>query len=236
VMCEEGWFWLIPIDERRTSIGLVMDADAARSVGVPAQRMLAWGIARCPAMRQRTAEAVFPAGNNVIADFSYRCSPYAGPGYFLVGDAATFIDPIFSTGVCLGMMSAIQAAGGIGALLRGADPGRIRRDYIRFIEKSSEPFFGLVDAYYQSPFRDLFMAGQGPFQVHRAILSVLAGNVFPRPPFPLRWRLGLMHLLARLQRFVPLAPRRPRFSLLADPAETPETSEAVSLPRKMSAG
>ncbi|HYG65392.1 MAG TPA: hypothetical protein VEL74_22615, partial [Thermoanaerobaculia bacterium] len=225
-----------PIDERRTSIGLVMDADAARSVGVPAQRMLAWGIARCPAMRQRTAEAVFPAGNNVIADFSYRCSPYAGPGYFLVGDAATFIDPIFSTGVCLGMMSAIQAAGGIGALLRGADPGRIRRDYIRFIEKSSEPFFGLVDAYYQSPFRDLFMAGQGPFQVHRAILSVLAGNVFPRPPFPLRWRLGLMHLLARLQRFVPLAPRRPRFSLLADPAETPETSEAVSLPRKMSAG
>jgi flavin-dependent dehydrogenase len=47
-MCEEGWFWLIPINERITSVGLVLDADIARSIDVPANRMLAWGIARCP--------------------------------------------------------------------------------------------------------------------------------------------------------------------------------------------
>jgi hypothetical protein len=59
------------------------------------------------------------------------------------------------------------------------------------------------------------------------VLSVLAGNVFPRLPFPLRWRLRLMHLFAQLQRFVPLAPRRPRFSLLEAPLEN---GEPVSLP------
>lgn len=217
VMCEEGWFWLIPIDERRTSIGLVMDADAARRVELPANRMLAWGISRCPLLRERTAGAVFPEGNNVIADFSYRCYPYAGPGYFLAGDAATFVDPIFSTGVCLGMMSAVEAGKAIRELLAGADPGPVRRRYIRYVEESSRPFFGLVEDYYKPWFRELFLSGSGPLSVHRAVLSVLAGNVFPRPPFPLRWRMRLMDVLTRLQRHVPVAPRQPRFSLLAEP-------------------
>jgi flavin-dependent dehydrogenase len=216
VMCDEGWFWLIPIDERRTSIGLVMDADAARRVDLPANRMLAWGISRCPLLRERTAGAVFPEGNNVIADFSYRCSPYAGPGYFLVGDAATFVDPIFSTGVCLGMMSAVEAGRAIRELLAGADPEPVRRRYIRYVEESSRPFFGLVEDYYKPWFRDLFLSGHGPLSVHRAVLSVLAGNVFPRPPFPLRWRMGLMSFLTHLQRHVPVAPRQPRFSLFGE--------------------
>ena len=43
VMCEEGWFWLIPIDEHRMSIGLVMGTDITQQAGVPANKMLAWG-------------------------------------------------------------------------------------------------------------------------------------------------------------------------------------------------
>ena len=220
VMCEEGWFWLIPIDERRTSVGLVMDADAARRVGVPPDRMLAWAISRCPHVRERTQDAVFPETTHVAADFTYRCSPYAGPGYFLAGDAATFIDPIFSTGVCLGMMSGARAGEGIAAILRqGADPARVRRDYIRYVEEGSAPFFRLVEGYYDHAFRELFLEGQGPFQVHRAVLAVLAGNVFPRPSFALRWRLRYFHFLVRWHRRFPLTPRKEPFSLLAGPTE-----------------
>src|SRR5205085_7817820 len=92
VMCEEGWFWLIPLDARRTSVGLVLDESAARAVDVPANRMLSWGIARCPAVLGRMREAAGPETNLVAADFSYTCRPYAGPGYFLAGDAAAFLD------------------------------------------------------------------------------------------------------------------------------------------------
>jgi flavin-dependent dehydrogenase len=229
VMCEEGWFWLIPLDERRTSIGLVMNADAARRAGVPPSRMLFWGIGRCPVMRQRTAQAIFPAANHVIADFSYRCSPYAGPGYFLVGDAATFVDPIFSTGVCLGMMSAARAADGVRALLVGADPGQVRSDYIRYVEESSRPFFRLVESYYDHSFRELFLNGEGPLDVHRAVLSVVAGNVFPRPAFPLRWRLALMDLFVRLNRYVPLVPRQPRVSLFSEAPPPPGHPAAAAI-------
>lgn len=232
VMFDEGWFWVIPLDERRTSIGLVMDSSLARSLGIPADRMLAWGISRSPYLRRITAAAIFPEATHVAADFSYRCDPYAGPGYFLAGDAATFLDPIFSTGVCLGMMSGVRAAEGIAAILRrGETPERIRRDYIRYVDGSSSIFFRLVELYYQSSFRGLFLEGRGPLQVHRAVLSILAGNVFPRPVFALRWRMKLFELFVALNRWFPLAPRRERFSLLAEPgtaAERPDDSGALA--------
>jgi flavin-dependent dehydrogenase len=219
VMCEEGWFWIIPLDERRDSIGLVMDAGAARRVEVPPSQMLEWGIARSPLLRRRTAAAQRPPDNLVCADFSYRCEPFSGPGYFLVGDAATFLDPIFSTGVCLGMMSAVEAASGVVAMLRrGASPRVVRRRYNRFVEGSSTPFFRLVRDYYRHSFRELFLNGKGPLGVHKATLSVLAGSVFPRPVFRLRWRLWLFFLLVRLNRFLPLVPRREPFSLLGPEA------------------
>lgn len=217
VVCEEGWFWLIPLDETRTSIGLVMHEPVARAVGLSADQMLAWGISRCPELRQRTAGATCPAETHVLADFSYRCAPYAGPGYFLTGDAATFIDPIFSTGVCLGMMSGVEAGRAILAAVQGGkDPGALRRRYNRFIEGSSSTFFRLVEMYYDHSFRELFLNGEGPLQVHRAAMTILAGYVFPRLPFAVRWRFALLDLLTRINRFIPLVPRRERFSLLAE--------------------
>ena len=218
VMSEEAWFWLIPLDETRTSVGAVFHADQAKAVGLPPEQMLPWAIERCPAVKERMAAAVYPdgpSGYHVLADFSYRCSPYAGPGYFLVGDAAVFVDPIFSTGVCMGMMSGVEAGRGITALLRGtSSPEKVRRSYIRFVDGSSSAFFGLIDRYYRHSFRELFLNGTGPLRVHQATMSLLAGYVFPRPSFAIRWRVKLMDLFALVNRFVPLVPRRRRFSLL----------------------
>ena len=214
-ICEEGWFWLIPIDERRTSVGLVINADVSRQTGVPASQMLAWGIERCPAVHSRMAEAIGPETNQVMANFSYRCRPYAGQGYFLVGDAAAFVDPIFSTGVCLAMMSAQQVAGHVLQLLTGATtPSQARARYDRFKKNTTGVFFRLIRQYYDPSFRDLFLNATGPMQVHRAVLSVLAGQVFPKLPFALRWRLGLFNLFVILNRHLPLVPRHNRFSLL----------------------
>jgi flavin-dependent dehydrogenase len=215
-MADEGWFWLIPLDEHRTSIGLVLDANVARAIDVPANRLLAWGIERCPAIRERMVGATGPATNQVTADFSYTCRPYAGPGYFLVGDAAAFMDPIFSTGVTLAMMAAQEVAGRVIDLLSNrTTPARARGDYVRFVEGSTGIFFRLIREYYDHSFRELFLNGTGPLKVHRAVLSILAGQVFPRPAFALRWRLGLFYLFQRLNRHVPLVPRRNRFSLLS---------------------
>jgi 2-polyprenyl-6-methoxyphenol hydroxylase-like FAD-dependent oxidoreductase len=187
----------------------------AKRVGVPAERMLAWGIARSPFLQERTAGAVTLPVNGILADFSYRCEPFAGPGYFLAGDAATFVDPIFSTGVCLGMATGLAASRAVARLLRGeARPEEERRRYAELVQRTTAPFFRLVRLYYDQAFRELFFQGSGPFGVHRAVISILAAHVFPRPGFDLRWRMWLFERFVEIQRLVPLAPRRRIHSLL----------------------
>lgn len=216
VMCDEGWFWIIPINDTVTSIGMVIDERAAREVDIPAKEMLSWGIRNCPAVAERCRQASFPDTTHVTGDYSHSCPPYAGPGFFLIGDAATFIDPIFSTGVTLGMMSGSTAARALDEVLDGRiSPARARRRYRRYIRGSTRPYFRVVEAYYAQPFRDLFLHGQGPLEIHRAVIAVLAGHVFPRPAFSVRWRLALFHLFVALQGLgVPIVEHKPSFSLL----------------------
>ena len=215
VMADEGWFWLIPLDEKRTSVGLVLNPVVARNLDVPANRVLQWGIERSPAVKERMKNAAGPETNVVAADFSYRCRPYAGPGYFLVGDAAAFVDPIFSTGVCLAMLAGQKSAMHVARLLRHeVTPAKARRQYIRFVDGTTGIFFRLIRQYYDHSFRELFLEGQGPLKVHRAILSILAGNVFPKPAFALRWRLWFFEILMWLNRHFQLVPKQATFSLL----------------------
>jgi len=238
VMCDEGWFWIIPLDPVRTSIGLVMHHHLSKRIDCPPDQMLRWAIARCPLMMQRAGDAIFPDCNVVTADFSYRCAPYAGSGHFLVGDAATFMDPIFSTGVCLAMMGGVQAADAIEAIIKqGENPEPLRKRYIKFVQGSSSVFFRMVALYYNHHFRELFLNGQGPMQVHRAVIGVLAGNVFPKPDFALRWRMRLFELFIRMQRYVPLAPRRQSFSLLrTEPMPLREPSLVIEVKHAAEAG
>lgn len=219
VMCDEGWFWFIPLDETRVSVGLVLDAEVARSLDIPSARTLAWGVERCPLARQLLRGVVLPETNRVAADFSYTCRPYAGPGYFLLGDAATFLDPVFSTGVCLGMMSGESAACAAATiLLDGEAPRRARHSYVRELERTSGIFFRLVRAFYTHSFRELFLHGKGPLQVHRAVIGALTGDIIPRPSFSLRWRLRLFDWLIAINRRFSLVPRQDRYSLL-NPAD-----------------
>lgn len=239
VMMGDAWFWLIALDEERTSIGVVMAREAARRVQrdfrIGADELLAWAIPRTPFVARRTAAATYPETTHVAADFSYRCSPYAGPGWFLAGDAATFLDPIFSTGVCLGMVGGQRAAQHLLAIFEGADPEREREAWRRFVDGSTEPLFRLVHRYYQHPFRELMMSGEGPLQVHRALFSLLAGHVFPRPPRSLAWRQRLVELFTELQARFPLVPRRECHDLY--PPDAPSTAVGGSMaPRSVHAG
>ena len=242
VMMDEGWFWLIPITETRTSIGMVIDPDIARQVSreqnIPADRMLAWGISHCPEMRKRTKDAVFPATNNVAADFSYRCKPYAGEGYFLIGDSAAFLDPIFSTGVGIGMMDAIEVAKHVDEIIAGKiSPGRARKQYIAHHTRATEVFFKFIRQYYDHSFRELFLIGKGPMKMEKAIIGLLAGNIFPRMSWKMRWRLRLFDFFVWWNRKKQIVPRCKRFSIVksymaasarpADPTPAPAPDAAV---------
>jgi flavin-dependent dehydrogenase len=223
IMTREGWFWLIGLNERITSVGFVTRPDLVRKINVPADQLLRWAIARCPVVRQRMRNAQAIGESRAMSDFSYTCKPYAAPGCFLVGDAACFLDPIFSTGVTLAMMSANECAKLSVRMLRGNIAAGAARDaHWKFINGSTGIFWRLIRNFYRHSFRELFMNGTGPMLVHKAVISILAGQVFPRPIWALRWRLRLFEFYVWAQQYVPLVPRRRVFSLLDEsPADAP---------------
>ncbi len=228
VMSKEGWFWLIGLTDKKTSVGFVTWPHFAKTINVPPNRLLQWAIARCPVVRHRMRNATGPTGNEVLADFSYKCKPYAGPGYFLIGDAAAFLDPIFSTGVTLAMTSAVEASRKVIDVLAGKlAPAKAQRAHIKFIHNSTYIFWRLIRGSYKHSFRELFLNGSGPLQMHSAVISLLAGNVFPKPIWKLRWRMRAFELCVFLQKYIALVPRRKEFSLIAQGEQASETSQAA---------
>jgi flavin-dependent dehydrogenase len=227
VLCKEGWFWLIGLSDTKTSVGFVTRPQVAKTLKVPPNKLLRWAIDRCPVVSHRMRNAIGSDTNMMVADFSYRCKPYAGPGYFMVGDAACFMDPIFSTGVTLAMASGIEAAELVTAILKGTQKATAaRRQYIAFIHNATGIFFRLIRGSYKHSFRELFLNGSGPLQMHSAVISILAGNVFPKPVWALRWRMRVFELCVIVNQYVPLVTRRKEFSLLA--AETTPVGPAES--------
>lgn len=227
IMCDEGWFWIFALNPIKTSVGFVSHPWFTKELNVPPKQLLAWAVARCPIVRHRMRNAVGPADNVIVSDFSYRCRPYAGKdgAYFMVGDAACFLDPIFSAGVTLAMINAQQTAPNIAAMLRGqTTAAAAERKHIRFIQKSTKPFWRLNRAYYKHSFRELFMHGQGPLQMQPALISVLAGQVFPKPVWSLRWRHRVFDFCVFIQKYFALVPHRNPCKLLEqEPVPRPWT-------------
>ena len=127
----------------------------------------------------------------------------------LVGDAGAFLDPIFSTGVLLALQSGIEAAEVVAAGLRDGDlRARRFKGYERRLVRRYHHFRRFAVGFYNPAFRDLFFSPSSRFGLYEAVLSVLSGNW--RPSWKTRLRLHAFFLLVALQRFMPLAPRRPQ--------------------------
>jgi len=117
----DGWFWFIPLHDGTTSVGAVVDAQrfAGRAAGA-AQDLYRRLIAACAPVAGRVRDAQLVSPVRVIRDYSYCSQRFYGAGYLLAGDAACFIDPVFSTGVHLACLSGYLAAHAVGAIVRGA--------------------------------------------------------------------------------------------------------------------
>jgi flavin-dependent dehydrogenase len=125
---EWGWSWHIPLRDT-TSVGLVVPMDHLKRIKKDEGGLEEYFLRTCyesPYLSRLLEPARFTEGSvRIIRDYAYRPVKLAGPGFFLVGDAAAFIDPIFSIGVVLGMYSATLAAWSIDHTFR--DPSQEAR-------------------------------------------------------------------------------------------------------------
>src|SRR6478672_4547933 len=226
----DRWFWVIPLSATRTSVGVVLDGAVYKKSGLSAEEFLQQAIEEQPILMQqmRHAERVTPV--RTAADFSYRSTQLTGDRWMLAGDAAGFIDPVFSSGVFLAVLGGEQAADALHVVLdRPAKRRKLFANYERHINKAMEVYLRFVDAWYSKEFIEVFLHPQDLFQIPPAVNAVLGGNV--GDSFAIRWRMEIFYLLVRLQKYIPLCPRR---TLVPKKEEAPsverpaEALEAVS--------
>jgi halogenation protein CepH len=146
----DGWFWYIPLSDSLTSVGAVVGREAADEIRQGEEPALSRYIERCGIIQdflagaRRVTEGPYGA-LRIRKDYSYCTNRFWAPGMLLVGDAACFIDPVFSSGVHLGTYSALLAARSISTLLGGTSglteeacfsefEDRYRREFGRFYQ------------------------------------------------------------------------------------------------------
>ncbi|HEU4430901.1 MAG TPA: NAD(P)/FAD-dependent oxidoreductase [Myxococcota bacterium] len=102
-----GWLWFIPLSNDVVSVGAVLDAKVARSMGEDPQARLDAAIGACHKMSRWMADAKQTLEVQTISNVSYLNDRFVGNGFVLIGDSAMFIDPIFSAGVTLAIRAAV---------------------------------------------------------------------------------------------------------------------------------
>lgn len=109
----EGWYWVIPLKDDVYSVGFVTHQRRFLE-RKPSYQNLESMFADLVAESATVAELVRAGQRSgpvrVEQDFSYAAPSYCGPGYYIAGDAACFLDPLLSTGVHLAMYSGMLAA------------------------------------------------------------------------------------------------------------------------------
>lgn len=183
-----GWFWGIPVGEDTLSVGFV-----APTEDVKVEKGDLEGFFLAKLKETEYTQTLLGDGSRRVSeyrtarDWSYMAEAYCGDGWFSVGDASCFVDPLLSSGVCLSMLCAVPLAEGLDIMLR--DPAResfVRErytagckdflqgitDYVMFFydqQRDREDYFQRAHAIANSP---MFTSPRAGFV---ALISGIAG-------------------------------------------------------------
>ena len=151
------------------------------------------------------AERVSPVYS--AGDYSYRNAKLFGDRWLLAGDAAGFIDPVFSSGVFLAIMSAEKAADSLHEILRDESlKPRLFRNYSRRVNRVMDMYLTFVNSWYRGKeFVEVFLNPTEMLQLAPAVNAVLAGN--EGVSFAIKWRMWVFYFFVRAQRFLAFSPR-----------------------------
>lgn len=192
---EDGvWYWIIPFSDGTASVGAVFDpAVAGGTEGETLEQRLERLIAKSGRMAELLASGRRTSKVHGISDYSAASAKLRGDGFVLIGDAATFLDPVFSTGVFLAMATGVRAAAAIDRAL--ARHGRVDSKDLKTYEKEANGLFvrfrRFVYAFYDPVFFEAFCTEAPNESMRAAVTRVLSGGV-ERVPLPARIWMNLM--------------------------------------------
>ncbi len=209
VRIKEGWFWLIPLADGVTSVGAVIPPEGLRAAGGDPEAAFGSCVEANVELRTRMDGAVKTMPLRATTDYSWRFRAFASGRVLMAGDAAGFVDPIFSSGVMLAMKSGKLAAEEIVAADesgRVLSPAACRR-YTRRVASWMKLYGRVIQAFYERSGFEIFMHPMPVFQIPRSI-GYLVGGMMDLS-FADHVRIAAFRLVCNLQRILRIAPRIP---------------------------
>ena len=201
---EDGvWYWIIPFSDGSSSVGAVFDPAVFRpregeTLDARFERLIAKSVRMKSLLGPgRRTSKVFG-----ISDYSANSSRLGGDGWVLVGDAAAFLDPVFSTGVFLALATGERAALAIDSALskKGRLDARDLRSYERYARMLFARFRRFVYAFYDPVFFEAFCS-EAPFdKIRAAVTQTLAGGV-EKVPLSMKLWTSLIFVGVAFDRF-----------------------------------
>ncbi|SDG60044.1 Dehydrogenase (flavoprotein) [Pseudomonas benzenivorans] len=168
------WFWTIPFSNGRCSLGVV--ADASRHQGRPQDldACLKQFVAETPSLSRVLQNAVWDTPVRALGGYAANVKRLHGPGFALLGNAAEFLDPVFSSGVTIAMRSASMAAGLLHRQL-GGETVDWESQFAIPLKRGVDTFRVYVEGWYDGSFQDVIYYQKAQPEIRRMISSILAG-------------------------------------------------------------
>jgi len=182
---KKGWFWYIPLVDDAVSVGVVSDRDHLYRGSSNPEEIFRRESEECQWIREHLTPGTRQGPVRVTGEFSYRATRTAGDGFCLIGDAFSFLDPVFSSGVFLALKSGELAADAIHVgLTKGEICASTFEGYSQEIRHALDSFRHLVMAFYDHSFSFSEFISAYP-NLQPQLVDALMGNVFKdlRPLF-----------------------------------------------------
>lgn len=182
------WYWLIPLANGISSVGVVGPQDDIEAAGATDHERLWNLIAKVPHKQDilKDAEVYRPAAT--IVGYACNVKSLHGPSFALLGNAAEFLDPVFSSGVTIAFKSATLAAGLVDRQLKG-ETIDWQEEFSKELYVGIDTFRECVDAWYTGALQTIiFNRPKEMNDITRQLTSVLAGyawdrsNIFVKSP------------------------------------------------------
>ncbi len=177
------WFWTIPFSNGRCSVGVVAAAEHFDGRGDDLDACLRGFIAETPSLAKVLKNAHWDTPARTIGGYSANVKTLHGPGFALLGNAAEFLDPVFSSGVTIAMRSASMAASVLHRQLLGESVDW-QREFAEPLKRGVDTFRCYVEGWYAGTFQDVIYHQGGAPEIRRMISAILAGYAWDeRNPF-----------------------------------------------------
>jgi len=198
VRLEDKWFWIIPLSMEKVSVGCDMDQAEFAALRQSPEQVFHDVVQSSAVLRERMNNARLVSAMQTTGDFSYRNQRFVDRRLIRVGDAAGFMDPIFSAGVYLAMYSGKLAAEAVlQSLAQGNNGARLLKAYEKKVFRALRYYWQMVELYYTTPFMELFLQPRPKFHIPDAIVAILAGEL--EGGWKMEWRRQFFFYLIKLQ-------------------------------------